>query len=113
MLLVDKNRQCFDLDEIGRGTLVYAKHETWQEGQTGIVTEISERCMRVQYLPSVKNVLNHYLIPVQEAADGEWEIRYSTDGLETVSVFPEKLQEDEGGGTDGTEQVDIQKIGQP
>lgn len=94
MLLTDKNRQAFNLDEIYRGTLIFAKHSTWQEGQAGIVTEASEDVIRVQYPPTVQNVLNHYFIPAKEAAGGEWEIRYSNDGLETICVYPEKNQEE-------------------
>lgn len=93
MLITDTKKQVFNLEEIGRGALVYAKHTTWQEGQTGIVTEASEELLRIQYLPSVRNVLNHFFIPADEAAGGEWEIRYSFDGLETVLAFPETAEE--------------------
>lgn len=106
MLLVDKNRQCFDLDEICRGTLIYARHQSWQEGQAGIVTEASEDIIRVQYPPTIQNVLNHYFIPAKEAAGGEWEIRYSNNGLGTVSVYPEKDQVETGGDDDGIEGTD-------
>ncbi len=27
----------FNLDEIRRGTLIYAKHRSWKEGKSGIV----------------------------------------------------------------------------
>lgn len=97
MLVVDADRQIFNLDEICRGTLIYARHSTWQEGQTGIVTEASEDVIRVQYPPAIQNVLNHYFIPVKEVADGEWEIRYSNNGLETVLIYPDKSQEENGG----------------
>lgn len=89
MLLIDKARMVFNLDEISRGTLIYAKHKTWNEGQGGIVTEASEDLLRVQYLPTIQNVLNHYFVSAAEVNDGEWEIRYSNDGLETVSIFPD------------------------
>lgn len=97
MLVVDADRQIFNLDEICRGTLIYARHSTWQEGQTGIVTEASEGTIRVQYPPAIQNVLNHYFIPVREVTDGEWEIRYSNNGLETVLIYPDKSQEENGG----------------
>ncbi|MCI9357711.1 MAG: DUF5026 domain-containing protein [Lachnospiraceae bacterium] len=102
MLVIDTDRQVFNLDEICRGTLIYARHSTWQEGQTGIVTEASEDVIRVQYPPAIQNVLNHYFIPAKEAAEGEWEIRCSNDGLETVLVYSGRNQE-ENGGADGTE----------
>lgn len=103
MLLADEKKQVFNLDEICRGALIYAKHKTWQEGHAGIVTEASGDTLRVQYLPSVRNVLNHYFIHASEAAGGEWEIRYSADCLVTVSVFPGTGEEGGGGGPDGPE----------
>lgn len=101
MLLIESQKVSFNLGEISRGCLIFAKHMTWQEGHAGIVTEASEDMLKVQYLPSVRNVLNHYFIHASEAAGGEWEIRYSADGLGTVSVFPETVQE--GDGTDEPE----------
>lgn len=90
MLLVDAERKEFNQAVIGRGTLIYAKHRTWKEGQPGMVTEVSRDCIRVQYIPSIQNVLNHYFIPVSEVEDGQWEIRYSGDGLASVLMFPEE-----------------------
>lgn len=93
MLLVNAERKEFNLREINRGTLIYAKHKSWPEGQTGIVTDASGEMIRVQYLPSIQNVLNHFFIPAIEAEAGEWEIRYSGD-LENIVSFPETGGED-------------------
>lgn len=101
MLLVNTERKEFNLDEIGRGTLIYAKHKSWPEGRTGIVTEASGDTLWVQYLPSIQNVLNHFFIPVAEAESGEWEVRYSSDGLQNVVRFPEQLPEPEAREEDG------------
>lgn len=95
MLLVNTERTEYNLDEISRGTLVYAKHRSWPEGQTGIVTEASREVLRVQYLPSIQNVLNHFFIPAAEAESREWEIRYSSDGLQNIAAFPESPAEPE------------------
>lgn len=93
MLLVNTERKGFNIDEISRGTLVYAKHMSWPKGQTGIVTDVSEDKIRVQYLPSIQNVLNHFFITATETEAGEWEIRYSSDGLLNVVSFPEEQKE--------------------
>lgn len=106
MLVIDTDKKLFNLDEICRGTLVCARHQSWQEGQAGIVTEASEDIIRVQYPPTIQNVLNHYFIPAREVADGEWEIRYSNDGLGTISVYPEKDQVESGGDDSGAEGID-------
>ena len=99
MLLVNAERKEFNLEEINRGTLIYARHKSWPEGQTGIVTDASVDMVRVQYLPSIQNVLNHFFIPAIEAEAGEWEVRYSGD-LENIVSFPEKKPEPEGEGTE-------------
>ncbi len=96
MLLVNTKRTECNLDELGRGTLIYAKHRSWPKGQTGIVTEASGEVLRVQYLPSIQNVLNHFFIPAAEVEYGEWEIRYSSDGLLNVAAYPEPSVEPEG-----------------
>ncbi len=93
MLLVSAERKGFNLEEIKRGTLVYGKHRSWPEGQTGIVTDASWDMIRVQYLPDIQNVLNHFFISAEEAEAGEWEIRYSSDGMENVVCFPDGQQE--------------------
>jgi len=98
MLLINAERKEFNLDEINRGTLIYAKHRSWPEGQTGIVTGASGGMIRVQYLPSIQNVLNHFFIPAIEVEAGEWEIRYSSDGLKEIKAFPEKQPEPGDGG---------------
>lgn len=107
MLLVNTERIGFNLDEITRGTLIYAKHKSWPKGQAGIVTEVSGDMLRVQYLPSIQNVLNHFFILAAEAESGEWEIRYSSDGLLNVASFPEQPpepeEEEEAGGATGTD----------
>lgn len=106
MLLVNIEKSTFNTAEIQRGTLVCAKHQTWEEGQPGIVTDVSEDLIRVQYLPFIKNVLNHYFIPVSEVVNGEWEIRYSPDGLESVLEYPLAEEEEDlesGGDLGGSE----------
>lgn len=96
-MLMESTRKTFNQKLVQRGTLIFAKHKTWQEGQAGIVTEASPDLLRVQYPPEIQNVLNHFFISAAEVEDGEWEIRYSPDGLESVYAYPERRegQEDE------------------
>ena len=70
------------IDEIRRGTLIYAKHRSWKEGVSGIVYHASVERITVLYPNEKTNTQNHFFIPVSE--DGEWEIRYSNDGLLTI-----------------------------
>ncbi len=88
MLLIDKTGKVFDETEITRGTLIFAKHLTWDAGLSGIVTQVTENEIRVQYLPQIRNVMNHFFVKSDEVQRGEWFIRYSNDGLLTTKTYP-------------------------
>lgn len=88
MLLVDKMGKEFSEKEISRGSLVYAKHMTWDAGVTGIVTEVTKDMVRVQYIPAIRNVMNHFFIKADEVQKGQWILRYSNDGLLTIKTYP-------------------------
>lgn len=95
MLIIDNDTKVFNADEIHRGTLVCAKHSTWDEEVAGIVTSVTSECVRVQFPPSVQNTLNHYFIYATEVEKGDWIVKYSDD-LEIISRFPEEEGEEDG-----------------
>ena len=84
-----------DLSQISRGHLLWGKHVTWPEGKAGFVTAATRDTLVVQYFPGIGNVTNHFIIPVEEAADGQWEIRWSAD-LKEVQEYgiPEPAEPD-------------------
>lgn len=96
MLLIDRTIPVFDTEEVPRGSVVCAKREGEEEWITGIVTEVTEQEIRIQYLPSIQNVLNHALIRACDVADGLWELRYSSDALATVGNFPAPDETEDG-----------------
>jgi hypothetical protein len=100
MLILKEQTEKFNLDEVKRGTLIYAKHCTWKEPEKGFVVCVNEKEMIVQYLPAIGNVTNHFFLPVEEIAGGEWELRYTND-MQTIMVYPEGDENDE------TETVDL------
>ncbi len=110
MALVTENpRAVFDLGEIERGHLLWGKHRTWNEGKAGFVTSATEDQLIVQYYPGIGNVTNHFIIPIAEAVDGQWEIRWSADMTEVKEYGievggdqqePEGVENDDTGGTD-------------
>lgn len=110
MALVTENpRAAFDLAEIERGYLLWGKHRTWNEGKAGFVTSATEDQLIVQYYPGIGNVTNHFIVPVAEAVDGQWEIRWSADMTEVKEYGieagedqqePEGAENDDIGGTD-------------
>lgn len=95
-LVIEKPVTAFDLTQIERGFLLWGKHYTWSEGKSGFVTSATESQLIVQYHPGIGNVTNHFIIPVSEAIDGQWEIRWSADMLE-IQEYGIKADEGEGG----------------
>ena len=113
MALVTENpRAVFELAEIGRGHLLWGRHRSWNEGKAGFVTAATEDQLIVQYYPVIGNVTNHFIIPVSEVVDGQWEIRWSADmteikgyGLEPVGDGDQ--QEKEGAGDNDAGGIDL------
>ena len=108
-LIIEKYAAAYDLTQIKCGNLIYGRHRTWDKGKAGFVTAATEKQLTVQYHPGIGDITNHFIIPAWEAADGQWEIRWSAD-LTEVSEYgikadeeqqePEGADEDETGGTD-------------
>ena len=88
MLIIDDTKPIFNTEEIHRGTLIYARNINWSFGISGFVTETSEKELRIQFLPSIQNVVSHCYVTAEGVAEGLWELRYSSDGLETVQTYP-------------------------
>lgn len=100
MLIANNTVPEFDLTEIHRGTLIRAKHRSWSDPVTGFVASAKKSVVLVQYPPTIQNVTNHFFIPAKEAADGQWEIRYTND-METIAKYPEEgIDESEDAGTE-------------
>lgn len=78
-LVIEKPMVAFDMSQIKRGYLLWGRHYTWNEGKAGFVTAATEDQLIVQYYPGIGNVTNHFIIPVSEVAEGQWEIRWSSD----------------------------------
>lgn len=88
----------FDSTSLPRGTPIYAKHSSWKKGTIGMVSRVTDKNITVIFLPEITNTQNHFFIPLEEVLDGQWDIRYSTDELQSISTYPE-----EGGISNGAE----------
>lgn len=95
-LITKRQADVFDLSQIARGYLLWGKHNTWPEGRAGFVTAATEDQLIVQYFPGIGNVTNHFVIPVSEAASGQWEIRWSADMSEIQEYGIGEETEEEG-----------------
>lgn len=110
-LITEKPVMSYDLTQIKRGCLLWGKHYTWSEGKAGFVTSATEERLIVQYHPGIGNVTNHFIIPVSEAVEGQWEIRWSADMSEVFEYGIETDAEQKtegGGGSDETGGADLQ-----
>ena len=81
-LVMEKPIATFDMSQIKRGDLFWGRHCTWNKGKAGFVTTATEQQLIVQYYPGIGNVTNHFIVPVSEVIDGQWEIRWATDMIE-------------------------------
>ena len=91
-LIIEKPIKTYDLSQIHVGDLIHAKYRTWVEGVSGFVSAVNKDQILVQYHPKIGNIVNHFFIPVKEAADGEWEIRWSED-LTVIHEWKERVEE--------------------
>lgn len=82
---------CFDMDIIQKGTIIWAKHDSWREGITGIVSDITENKITVIFLRTITNTQNHFFVNLNEILNNEWQIRYSADNLTTISSYPQPV----------------------
>ena len=87
MLVIEQTTNAINTDEIGRGSLTWAKHLTWEEGRTGIVENVDKEKILVRFLPVMQNIQSHFQINIAELTAGKWTLRYSSDGLETVVAY--------------------------
>ncbi len=78
-LIIEKPVVSFNLEQIRCGYLLWGKHCTWSEGKAGFVTSATKDQLIVQYHPGIGNVTNHFMIPAEEIASGQWEIRWTAD----------------------------------
>ena len=68
----------------------------WSMASIAFVTSAIEKELIVQYHPGIGNVTNHFRIPIDEAVDAQWEIRYSHDMSEVKTYGIEKQDTEEG-----------------
>lgn len=79
MMITNKEIVVFDPIKVQRGFFIYGKHRSWTEGVNGLVANVTKEEILVQFLPSIRNVTNHYRIRAEEVKQGEWELRISAE----------------------------------
>ena len=81
--VITKESPLFDLEKIGVGDFVRARHRSWQESINGIIVYIDSERAQIVYLPKIHRATRYFTIRVQEVQNGEWSIVHSRD-LESV-----------------------------
>lgn len=89
-ILQEKIQHVFNQELLKKGDLIFAKHQFWEEGRTGLITDVTEEAIRVQYIPSIGNITNYFLIHQKDVLEKEWLIRVSND-LKTI--FTTEIEE--------------------
>ncbi len=89
MLIKEVTENQFDTETVKRGQLISARHRSWTTAISGMIARVLPDQLWVEYLPSIHNVKNCYVINADEL-DEEWEVRYSADGMKTVETYPLK-----------------------
>lgn len=78
-LVITKESPLFDLEKIGVGDFVRARHRTWKEHINGIVVYIFAEKAQIVYLPKIHRATRYFTIRAQEIQNGEWAIVHSRD----------------------------------
>ena len=78
-LVREISRSIFNLETISPGTMVYAKHKSWDQPKSGIVTKAAEEEIRVQYVPVIGTVTNYFSVRAGEVKNKEWTLAWSDD----------------------------------
>lgn len=87
MLIKETTNNVINTEEVSRGTLIWAKHSSWEDGISGIAEYVDERKIVVRFLPTTQNVQNHFMMLAKDISGGSWTVRYSNDGMETVLSY--------------------------
>jgi len=88
-LITEITQKVFNSETIDRGSLVYARHQSWEEGKGGFVTAISEKEISIQYYSGIGSIKNHFTISSEDI--GQWEIRWSKDLLLIEDNMEERI----------------------
>lgn len=84
-LIIENAAPIFDLKSVAKGDLIRARHKTWDKDdyRNGVIVSATPARLVVLYYAGYGNVTNHYVIIASEVADGDWEIKWTTD-METI-----------------------------
>ncbi len=83
-LIKDNEAPVFDREQVHKGDLIRAKHQTWDEYRNGLVVSIADDRLVAQYYTGYGNVTNHFVMLAEEVSRGEWQAAWTSD-LEEIA----------------------------
>jgi hypothetical protein len=83
MMIKNNEASVFDREQVHKGDLIRAKHQTWDEHRNGVVVGITDSKLIVLYYTGYGNVSNHYTMLASEVGRGEWQGTWTSD-METM-----------------------------
>lgn len=84
-LIISNTESIFNGESIHRGDLIRAKRTGWLTAKNGIVTAVTATKLTFLTMPNIGNVTNYFVITAEDAAVGNWEVRWTGDFV-TIST---------------------------
>lgn len=78
-LIKDRSAPVFDSEQVHKGNLIRAKHQTWDEYRNGLVVGVTSSELIVLYHAGIGNVSNHFVMLASEVSRGEWQGTWTED----------------------------------
>lgn len=78
-LIRNRAAPVFDSEQVHKGNLIRAKHQTWDEYRNGLVVGITSNELVVLYHTGIGNVSNHFVMLASEVGRGEWQGTWTED----------------------------------
>lgn len=78
----------FDSEQVHKGDLIRAKHQTWDEYRNGLVVGITSNELVVLYHTGIGNVSNHFVMLAGEVSRGEWQGTWTEDMKTVQDIVP-------------------------
>ncbi len=94
MIVVESTKIRVNIREITRGTLFWMKYSSWEEGRSGVAVNVTDEEITVLVLDVSRGFHTHVIITAADLDAGKWQVRYSTDGMLTVTEYPEPEPEE-------------------
>lgn len=69
----------FDREQVHKGDLIRAKHQTWDGYRNGLVVGIADGWLVAQFYTGYGNVTNHFVMLASEVSRGEWQAAWTSD----------------------------------